>query len=95
MKTVSGIVNKEFQHRICEVCKLICETEKKYTNHIKSHKSDGDWNCDKCDFQTNNIQQASKQAQDTHICTVKRSEKNPLKMWNAQCVMISLQTKQN
>ena len=33
----------------------------------------------KCDFQTNSIQQASKEQQDTHICAGKKSETNPLK----------------
>ena len=51
--TVTGTVPKTNTHKICEVCRLICETERKYQNNIKSHSSKGDWRCNKCDFQTN------------------------------------------
>ena len=78
-RNVTGSVPKAVQNRICEICRLICETEKKYTNHNKSYKSDGDWNCEKCDFQTNSIQQASKEQQYKHICAGEKSETNPLK----------------
>ena len=61
-RTVNGTVPRTNKHTICEVCRLICETDKKYQNHIKSHNSNGDWRCNKCDFQTN-----SKTNLETHV----------------------------
>ena len=52
-RTVTGSVPKTNIKKVCGVCRLVCETDRKYKNHMKSHNSEGDWCCDKCDFQTN------------------------------------------
>ena len=62
-RTVAGEEPRTTKNIICEVCHLICETQTKYQNHVKSHNTDGDWKCTKCDFQSN-----SKEALSTHKC---------------------------
>ena len=63
-RTAQGAIPKVSTKKICEVCRLVCETEKKYQNHVKSHTSDGDWMCNKSDFKTN-----TKSNLDIHIST--------------------------
>ena len=71
-KAVTGTIpKKKNSNKVCEVCQLVCETERKYLNHIKGHDKDDDWNCKKCDFQTNSIHKASKQALEAHVCKTK------------------------
>ena len=62
-RTVAGSVPRTSKKQICEVCHLICETEIKYQNHVKSHNADGDWSCNKCDFESN-----SKETLKNHKC---------------------------
>ena len=67
-KAVTGTISKKKNsNKVCEVC----ETDRKYLNHIKGHDKDDVWNCKKCDFQTNSIHKASKQALEAHICKTK------------------------
>ena len=62
-RTVTGSVPKRAKNKICEVCHLICETDIKYQNHVKSHNETGDWKCNNCNFHTN-----SKDTLNNHKC---------------------------
>ena len=37
----------------CQVCQQLFKTKASMNKHKETHNMDGDWNCDKCSFQTN------------------------------------------
>ena len=66
---------------------MICETERKYQNQIKSHNSDEDWSCHKCDFKTN-----SKTNQETHLSTFVHKVHDERKTAKYTCTSCDFQT---
>ena len=55
METEEEIERSQERKYICKVCKVERNTQNKLERHLANHNDDGDWFCESCPFQTNDM----------------------------------------